>query len=128
MHYRRNDEAAQRSAERRRRENEAPRLIAEVPELDTLRLEVEERRAGSVVAEASHIRRIVVATAPALFELTCGDPSCRDGGHDLTYPIMRNLRQGLTRFEGEDNCRGRLGMGDCSRELRFVAIATYKAK
>jgi len=69
MHYRKQSEAALRFAERRRREDDAPRLSAEVPRLLTLRLEIEERSGGSVVAEPVHVRRIVVEHAPALFFL-----------------------------------------------------------
>lgn len=54
----RNLEAAQRAAERRRRENEAPRLQELVPELETLRFEIEEHRAGIVLPESTHIRRV----------------------------------------------------------------------
>jgi hypothetical protein len=94
--------------------------------LDSLRLEVEERRAGGVVAETSHIRRVVVDHAPALFVLPCGDPSCKDGGHDVTFAIMRSLERNITRFEGEDICGGRIGTATCSRVLKFVGIATYR--
>lgn len=123
---RRNKDAANRFAERRRREDEAPRLAAEVPKLESLRLDVEERRPGVVSAEVSHIRRVVVAHAPALFEVPCSDPSCQDGGHDLTRPIMRALRSGETKFEGEDVCLGSVGNASCERILRYVATATYR--
>jgi len=119
--------AAQRFAERRQREDEAPRLQAEIPRLESLKLEVGEHRAGGAVAEAPHIRRVVVDNAPALFVLPCGDGSCKDGGHDVTSSVMRSLRQGETHFEGEDICNGTVGTAQCSRVLRYVATATYKA-
>ena len=54
MHnHRRFGAAAQRSAERRERENRAPRLAAEVPDLVSLNLEIEESSGGSPVAEKS---------------------------------------------------------------------------
>jgi hypothetical protein len=118
--------AAQRFAERRQREDEAPRLTAEVPQLTDLKLEIDEHRAGGAVAEAPHIRRIVVERAPALFVLPCGDAACKDGGHDVTSTILRALRAGETRFEGEDVCNGMVGTAPCSRVLRYVATATYK--
>ena len=124
--HRRHGEAAQRFADRRKREDEAPRLSTEIPKLDSLRLEVEERRSGGVVAEASHIRRIVVDSAPALFMLSCGDPSCKEGGHDVTHSIMRALQSGATRFEGEDVCTGQIGSATCQRVLHYVGIAIYK--
>src|SRR5450755_1717922 len=125
MNYRRNSEAAQRFAERRQREDEAPRLSAEVPRLESLKLEIEERRAGGAVAESAHIRRIVVDHAPALFLLPCGDSSCKDGGHDVTRVLMHALHAGAARTEGEDACNGQIGSATCSRVMRFVATATY---
>ncbi len=125
MNHRRNGEAAQRFAERRQREDEAPRLRAVVPRLNDLKLEVEERRTGGVVAETSHIRRVVVEHAPALFILPCGDPSCKDGGHDVTFAVMRSLERNMTRFEGEDVCAGHVGTATCSRVLKYVGIASY---
>ncbi|MCL2723490.1 MAG: hypothetical protein FWD69_03545 [Polyangiaceae bacterium] len=123
---RRNRDAANRFAERRRREDEAPRLHTEVPPLETLKLELEERRSGVASAEVSHIRRVVVATAPALFEVPCSNPSCHDGGHDLTSPVMSALRARSPRFEGEDTCYGQVGNASCERVLKYVATATYR--
>lgn len=124
----RGGEAAQRFAERRRRQDEAPRLLTLIPTLESLRLEVEERRAGFALAEATHIRRIVVDHAPALFELTCQDASCDGGGHDLTAVVMRALRNKDAKFQGEDVCRGRVGTAavECGRVLRFIGIAGYR--
>ena len=127
MMNRRNRDAANRFAERRRREDEAPRLSTEAPKLDTLRLDLEERRPGVVSAEVSHIRRVVVAHAPAMFEVPCSDPSCQDGGHDLTNGIMRALRNGDEKFEGEDTCLGQVGNASCERVLRYVGTATYRS-
>lgn len=123
---RRSRDAATRFAERRKREDEAPRLLAEAPHLDSLKLELEERRPTVVAAEVSHTRRVVVAHAPALFEVPCSDPSCQDGGHDLTIPIMRALRSGDEKFDGEDTCLGHIGNSSCERILRYVGTATYK--
>jgi len=123
---RRNGEAAQRAAERRQRENDAARLHAEVPRLETLRLEIQEQRGDGVLAAAAHIRRIVVEHAPALFVVQCSDRSCKDGGHDLTAAIMRELAAGSTRFEGEHACDGRSGSVPCTNILRYVGVATYK--
>lgn len=125
--WRRNQEAAQRFAERRQREDDAPRLAAVVPSLETLRLEVQESRSGISNPEASHIRHIVVAHAPALFVVPCHDAQCKDGGHDVTSEIMHALRSHLPRFEGEDACPGSVGTANCARVLRYVAVATYRA-
>jgi hypothetical protein len=47
-------------AERRRREDEAPRLIAKVPKLDKLRLEILERSSNIARPEHTHVRHVVV--------------------------------------------------------------------
>lgn len=118
-------EAAQASADRRRREDAAPRVHVLLPKLQSLRLEIDERTSAAGLTTSSHIRRIVVESAPALFLVACGDASCRDGGHDITEPVMRALRGGETRFEGDDSCRGALGSGFCARTMHYVGVATY---
>jgi hypothetical protein len=123
---RRDTEAADRFAERRRREDAAPRLSEVVPRLESLRLELREARGGAALSGMSHVRPVVVERAPALFELVCQDPSCRDGGHDITWPVLRALKEGVERFEGDDACRGQVGSADCRRVLQYVAIATYR--
>jgi hypothetical protein len=124
--YRRNPEAQQRAAERRKREDDALRLRAEVPALESLRLQLEERRAGEVIPETAHIRRIVVESAPALFLVPCGDTSCKEGGHDLTNQLMERLRSKAQQFDGEDTCRGQTATGACPRVLRYSATAAYR--
>ncbi|MDQ3033621.1 MAG: hypothetical protein M3Y87_14475 [Myxococcota bacterium] len=122
---RRDPEAQQRSIERRRREDEAPRLSDEVPNLETLALEIAEAAEGAV-GGTTHVRRVQVASAPALFEMTCGTRDCKNGGHDLTSEIMRGLRASKTRFEGSDACSGASGSSECSCVLKYVATATYR--
>jgi hypothetical protein len=114
------------SDERRNRENEAPRLLASVPTLVTLSLAIEDRSDRSV-ARPKHIRRVVVESAPALFLIDCSDSNCKEGGHDLTEPIMRSLLRGETSFRGEDPCYGSLGTAACTRVLHFDATAEYAA-
>jgi len=123
VNFRRNNPAALRFAERRQRENEAPRLTAEVPDLVALRLEIDEQ-GGS--PQPKYIRRIIVDTAPALFLLPCGDPRCADGGHDVTATVMRALRARSARFDGADDCPGSVGSGACARVVHFDAIAEYR--
>jgi hypothetical protein len=125
MNYRKNSPQAQRFAERRRREDEAPRLHEQVPNLVSLKLEIEDR---SGVGGTTHTRRVVVAQAPALFLVPCGDPRCMDGEHDLTTTVMRALRQQETVFKGQDECRGTVGPSPCSRVLHFDAVAEYAAE
>src|SRR5829696_4377791 len=116
-------EAAQRFAERRRKEDEAPRLSDQVPQLATLKLEMEERSAVSVGADNKYVRHVMVDNAPALFEVPCGDPACRDGGHDLTAGVLRELRSNAERFEAQGTCRGMAGNNECRRMLRLVGMA-----
>ena len=122
---RRHSEAAERFAERRRREDEAPRLRTRVPSLVSLRLEVEERRPASPAVDSRHVRHIV-DSAPALFVIPCGDPACKNGGHDVTDAILRGLAAGSARFEVEDVCAGDIGTAQCGRVLKVTAIATYR--
>jgi hypothetical protein len=126
VNHRRFGEAAQRASERRRREDEAARLKGEVPKLETLRLEIEEKQGGSIVPESTHIKRVQVEHAPALFALPCHDRECKEGGHDVTEAILRALRSGQTRFEGNHSCQGRLGEAECGRTLHYVGVATYR--
>ena len=121
----RDAEAAARLAERRKREDEAPRLATIVPTLEKLQLEVIERSANISRPEHTHIRHVVVASAPALFVFPCRDTQCKDGGHDLTAEILTALRNKKVRFEGEDACSGMVGSSTCSRIFGYVAQATY---
>lgn len=122
---RRDNEASARFAERRRREDDARRLHDEAPGLATLKMAVEERRNGSLQPEVSHTRHVMVASAPALFELPCADKECEGGGHDLTQEILRQLRARVAHFEGEDSCSGQLRGNRCGRVLRFTCEASY---
>jgi hypothetical protein len=125
----RSREAAQRFADRRKREDDAPRLSVEIPALASLRLLVEERRGSITTAESKHVRHVMVDRAPALFVIPCGDPSCEAGGYDLTTPIMSALRAKRAEFSVEDECMGSVGGsgGRCGRVLTATGTATYKA-
>jgi hypothetical protein len=123
----RSREAAQRFADRRKREDDAPRLSTEVPSLATLRIAVEERRATVTSPESKHLRHVIVDRAPALFIIPCGDPSCDGGGYDLTSPIMRELRARRPQFEVDDECFGTVGSARCGRIVHAVGTATYRS-
>ena len=123
---RRHTEAALRATERRKREDDAPRLKEEVPHLEKLKLEIEEHRGDGAISGTRYTRHIVVDHAPALFEIPCGESDCEDGGHDLTPEIMRALRSSSREFSGDDACNGRLGSGYCRRVLVYQAIAEYR--
>jgi len=122
----RNSEAAQRYAERRRREDEAPRLREAVPALATLRLEVDERRGVANSGDPKHVRLVVVDSAAALFSLPCGDHSCRDGGHEMTDAVLRALQAGTARVELEDPCHGTIGTAPCGLVMHVLVTATYR--
>ena len=98
-----------------------------MPALLTLRLEIQERRADALIAESTHVRKIPVEHAPALFELPCHDTVCVEGGHNMTQLILHSLKAGQTEFEGEDACGGHTGTAPCQRVLRYVASATYRS-
>lgn len=124
-HPRRPNPAAARFAERREREDQAPRLASEVPSLASLKIEMEER-SSDVAVGPSHTRHVVIDRAPALFFVPCGDPRCLDGGHDLTNFVMVALRRKDARFEVTDACGGAVGTGSCTRVLHAKATATYR--
>ncbi len=123
--FRKNGPEALRFAERRRREDEAPRLATVVPALASLRLELSERSGSS--SPLRHIRRVLVDRAPAVFVVCCTDPRCIDGDHDLTSAVMRSLGSHKTKFSGTDDCSGTLGPSPCGRVLDFEAFAEYSA-
>jgi len=126
LSYRRARAATERSLERRRREDEAPRLSAVAPDLESLKIEVTEKRGTIGIPESSHIKRVVVEHAPALFLIQCGESSCKDGGHDITHAVLRGLQNKATVYEGDDPCIGHTGTAPCNRVLCFTAYATYK--
>jgi hypothetical protein len=125
MNSRKNSPQALRIADRRRREDDAPRLRDEVNTLTELRLDVQD--GAGVIQGNRYIRRVVVAQAPALFLVPCGDPRCTGDDHDLTATVIRALHQHATTFVGQDECNGSIGSSPCSRVLRFEAVATYSA-
>lgn len=124
MKSRQNSQAVTRFQERRQREHDAERLHECVPTLATLRLDIAETH-GLTNASAKYARIITVATSPALFALGCADPSCRDGGHDLTGHVLRGLHQGKHRFEVEQRCYGTVGSAECGRTMHVDVTATY---
>jgi hypothetical protein len=125
MNSRKTSEQAIRFAERRRREDEAPRLRDEVPGLVSLQLDVKDG-CGATWA-TRYTRRIVVGQAPALFIVPCSDPRCAGDGHDLTTGVMGALRRGERAFGGEEECAGSVGPLACPHVLQFSALAVYQA-
>ena len=96
-----------------------------MPRLLSLRITFEDVREQGRVAAPSYARPVVVATAPAHFEIRCMEPKC-DGQHDLTSRMLQSLRQGLPRFVGQSNCNGMVGDVPCDRTLGYSCEATYR--
>ncbi len=124
----RKTEASERFAERRRREEAAPRLHERAPDLATLKLEVEESHDTTGLSSSKHVRHIVVERAPALFVIPCGDSSCQGGGYEITDAVMRGLQTHAEQFEADDRCLGSVGNASCNRTLHVKATATYTEK
>jgi len=119
-------EAASRAQDRRDREDTAARLHTIVPEITSLVLELSEFRGEGSAPLMSYRKLVVVARAPALFELRCSDTDCSDGGHNLTRAIMSALRERATDFSGRDVCFGHRRNESCGRRLEYHAVATYE--
>ncbi|MBI5531353.1 MAG: hypothetical protein HY898_01465 [Deltaproteobacteria bacterium] len=122
----RNPEAAKRVADRRQREQDAPRLLQETPGLQSLYIELKESGDANGNPVSSHIRRFQLSTAPALFLFPCGDPKCDGGGHDITDEVLAGLREHKTRIEGQDACVGAAGEVPCTRTLSYAVVATFE--
>ena len=125
MSYRRKTDASARFDERMKREDEASRLLEQVPQLQTMRIELAEYTHDGHSPIVSHVRHIVVGRAPALFHILCGDRDCVDGGFDVTREILQKLRAGATSFEGKQDCNGTRHGDMCQRRLQYTVQATY---
>jgi hypothetical protein len=115
----------QRTLERRQREDDAPRLHALVPRLRALDIAFSEGEGGAF-ASIDHVRHVVVARAPALFEQRCANPSCKGGEHQFTSELVAGLRRDEARIEGEDRCLAPMGASSCQWVLKYVATARYE--
>jgi len=121
-------EAAERFAERREREDAAPRLRDESPMLESLELHIRHEHEGRRCPDSTYVRHISVMTGPALFWVPCSDARCVHGGHDITGAVMRALRAHQTEFEGKDRCMGDVGNVGCQRSLVYSARASYLSR
>jgi hypothetical protein len=111
--------------DRWKRENDAPRLETEVPNLQALRMNLEEYSGGHSIAGTNRIQHVVVQRASARFEIPCGDSKCEEGGHDLTHEFLSHLRSKRPDFEGSSVCSGRVVDRPCERMLKYSAQAKY---
>jgi hypothetical protein len=109
------------------REDQAKRLLDEVPTLQSLRMTLGHRRGEMGFAASEFVKVVIVSRAPALFVIPCGDPHCRDGGHDITEEVLRALRSGRESFEGSAHCSGSLGTAgtSCTTVMTYECKATY---
>lgn len=126
MRRRRTSEGEQRVARRWQLADEAPRLLTEVPELQSLRMVIEESSNGSFLTVSRYTKLFVLNSAPAMFWMPCGNPRCEEGGHDLTHAIMSALRSRTERLQGTDDCGGMVGPGLCGAVIRYDVTATFR--
>ncbi len=115
---------AERS-ERWQREDAAPRLATEIPNLLTLSLQLRNRIEETAIPAKSRTQHVIVARAAALFEVACGEPKCENGGFDITAEILHALRSRKATLEGTAQCGGTVGQGYCRCTLMYVMKATY---
>jgi hypothetical protein len=126
VNRRRISEATERVTRRWQQADDAPRLLSQVPDLDSLRMQIEELGSGRTADGSKHTRLFVLPSAPALFLVPCGDPRCEDGGHDLTREIMASLRAHREQFDGQDSCGGSVGSRPCACVIRYWITASYR--
>jgi hypothetical protein len=119
-------ERKERRIQRGERENAAGKLVQKIPDLTSLSIAIHETRPEGCVSDNHYIRRFALEHAPALFEVSCSDPRCEDGGYDMTVEVLSSLASRQVRFEGRHVCRGRCGTIDCARVLRYVTTAMYR--
>src|SRR5438105_23676 len=83
---------------------------------------------GVMAAGPKYGRIFPVEAGPALFVFACANPSCRDGGHDLTSSVLRGLSEGKTEFSLDQHCEGNVRTANCERSLHVDVTATYRAR
>lgn len=110
---------------RREQEDAAKRLNEVVPELEALKLWISDNADAEGALPVSYVRHVVVTTAPAFFDLPCGDKKCEEGGHDVTKKMISRLRRGDTSWTGKSRCRGSKKGEPCPRELELEVQAEY---
>ena len=119
-------ERKERRLQRTEREQAAGKLLQRIPDLAGLSIAIHEARPGGCTSDNHYIRRVVLESAPALFEVPCSDTRCEDGGYDVTREVLHALAARQLQSEGHQSCRGRCGPIDCGRSLRWVTTATYR--
>lgn len=128
MNYtrRRSQALTEATAEHRRKEDAAPRLRDEVPRLQSLKITFADVRDAGRTLALPYARPVIVATAPAHFQIRCMEPTC-DGQHDLTSKILQAVRQSSVKFAGQSSCQGMVGDVPCDRILSYECEAAYRS-
>ena len=114
------------AAAHRLRQDAAPLLREQAPDLETLRLSFDERRPGGAATAMPFARPIVVSSARAHFEFRCMEPRC-DGRHDFTKVILKALREKRASTVEEQACNGVVDSAACDRTLIVTCQATYRS-
>jgi hypothetical protein len=122
---RRNTNATRFREERWQREDDAGKLVAAVPTLTALRMSVVEKTGEDVGPPINHTKHFLLQHASAHVELPCTDRKCEGGGYDITHDVLRALRAGETKFEGDAACNGMIGERNCERTIRWTATAGF---
>lgn len=78
------------------------------------------------IGNVKYAKPIVVATAPAYFDVRCAEPRC-DGRHDLTNAVLASLRGRNATASGRSACNGYVGDVSCNRALKYGCEATYRS-
>jgi hypothetical protein len=123
---RRDQPVSEATAEHRKREDAAPRLRDAAPRLASLRVTFEDVQEPGRQPFPSYVRPIVIASAPAHFEVRCMEPKC-DGRHDLTSRILDAIARSQVKFRGQSSCNGMVGDANCTRTLAYLCEATYRS-
>lgn len=116
---------AERTAARREREDAALRLVDAVPRLKSLRMTFSDLPSDGSEKALTYVRPVVVATAPAYFEVPCMHAPC-DGRHDLTAAVMDSLSANKKSFAGQSACDGSVEGASCARTLQYKCEASYR--
>jgi hypothetical protein len=114
-----------RRLERTKREDAAGRLVDKSPDLTSLSISIRETRTEGYVTDTHYIRRIVIAQAPALFEVWCSNVHCDGIGYDLTAHVLASLAARRTHAAGMLACTGHCGALPCTGVLRYETTTTF---
>lgn len=122
---RRDPAQAEAAAEWRRRQDAAPWLRDEAPQVESMRLSFDEELEDRAPSGRGYARPVVVASSRAHFEVRCLEPRC-DGTHDLTREIMRAIRERRVSDSIRSACEGVCNNVQCQRTLICSFQISYR--